>query len=144
MKYKTNIPALLMALLVFTASNGISLSEHICNTNRTHDYSLFKKADCSMEEPVATCCPGKTEDKNKCCENKQFFKKLPVEGFTSTQIELKPFEKLIVNDYWINSSVFSYQFNYDRYITGIPPPDNLYTIKYLLRPTPVELQIFRC
>ena len=144
MKFKTNIPALLMALLVFITSNGFALSVHICNSSHTRDIAIFSKADCGMEKQVASCCPEKVVKKKGCCENKQFFKKLPIEGFTSTQIELKPFEKLIVNDYWINSSVFSYQFNYDRYITGIPPPDNLYTIKYLLRPTPVELQIFRC
>lgn len=144
MKFKTNIPALFMALLVFVTSNGFAISVHICNTSHSRDFALFSKADCGMEKQVATCCPEKAVKKKDCCEHKQFFKKLPIEGYTSTQIELKPFEKLIVNDYWVISSVFSYQFNYDRYITGIPPPDNLYTIKYLLRPTPVELQIFRC
>ncbi|HUM50772.1 MAG TPA: hypothetical protein PK431_03115 [Chitinophagales bacterium] len=144
MKFKTNIPALLMALLVFIASNGVILSEHICNSTRSHNYSLFTKADCGMEKPVTSCCPNKTENKNKCCEHKQFFKKLPIEGFTANQIALKPFEKLVLNDYWINSYSFNHQIYYDRYIAGIPPPDNLYIIKYLLRPTPVELQIFRC
>ena len=144
MKFKTNIPALLMALLVFIASNGIVLSEHICNTSHTRDYSLFSKANCEMEKQVASCCAKKIVAKNGCCEHKQFFKKLPIEGFIANQIELKPYEKLVSNDFWINSFSFNHQINYDRYITGIPPPDNLYTIKYLLRPTPVELQVFRC
>ncbi|MFN8284150.1 MAG: hypothetical protein U0U67_13100 [Chitinophagales bacterium] len=144
MKFKTNIPALLMAILVFVASNGIALSEHICNSSKSHDYSFFSKATCEMEKQVSSCCAKKIINKNDCCEHKQFFKKLPIEGFTANQIELKPFEKLVLNDYWINSYAFNHQINYDRYITGIPPPDNLYVIKYLLRPTPVELQIFRC
>jgi hypothetical protein len=143
MKFKTNIPALLMALLVFITSNGIVLSEHICSSTRSHDYSLFTTVGCEMERQVS-CCANKVIPAKGCCEHKQFFKKLPIEGFTANQIELKPFEKLVLNDYWINSYSFNHQINYDRYITGIPPPDNLYTIKYLLRPTPVELQIFRC
>ena len=133
-----------MALLVFTTSNGVALSVHICNSSNTKDFAFFTKADCGMEKQVATCCPEKSVKKKGCCEHKQFFKKLPIEGFTANQIVLKPFEKLVLNDYWINSYSFNHQINYDRYITGIPPPDNLYTIKYLLRPTPVELQIFRC
>jgi hypothetical protein len=144
MKYKTNIPALLMALLVFTTSNGVALSVHICNSLNTRNFAFFTKADCGMEKQVASCCPEKTVKKKDCCEHKQFFKKLPIESFTANQIELKPFQKLILNDYWVSSYSFNHQINYYRYITGIPPPDNLYTIKYLLRPTPVELQIFRC
>jgi hypothetical protein len=50
MKFKTNIPALLMALLVFIASNGIVLSEHICNSSHTRDLSLFTTAACEMEK----------------------------------------------------------------------------------------------
>lgn len=131
--------------MVFVASNGLSLSEHICNTTHSHNFSLFKKAYCSMEKPTSTCCKNKTEKKNKCCDHKQFFKKLPIEGFTATQIDLKPFEKIVLKNYWINTFTYNnYQNNYERFISGIPPPDNLHTIKYLLRPTPIELQIIRC
>ena len=144
MKYKTNIPALLMALLVFITSNGVALSVHICNSSNTTDFAFFTKADCGMEKQVASCCPEKTVKKRDCCEHKQFFKKLPIEGFTANQIELKPFNKIVCNDFIINSFIYNHQANFDKYITGIPPPDNLYTIKYLLRPTPVELQILRC
>jgi hypothetical protein len=144
MKFKTNIPALLMALLVFITSNGFALSVHVCNSSHTRDVALFSKADCGMEKQLASCCPEKVVKKKGCCENKQFFKKLPVEGFTVAQLVLKPFNKAVCDDFLINSFVYNHQVNFDRYITGIPPPDNLYTIKYLLRPTPVELQIFRC
>lgn len=144
MRFKTNIPALLMDMLVFVASNGIILSEHICNTQHTRGYALFTKAVCDMERQVSSCCSAKELPKKDCCEHKQFFKKLPIEGFIANQIELKPYDKSILSDYWINFYTFSHQINFDRYITGIPPPDNVYTIKYLLRPTPSELQIFRC
>lgn len=144
MKLKTNIPALLMALLVFVASNGIALSEHICNSSHTRNYSLFTSGGCGMEKQVSSCCAKKVITEKGCCEHKQFFKKLPIEGFTASQLLIKPLEKLVLNDYWVNSYAIGHQINYDRYITGIPPPNNLYTIKYLLRPTPVELQIFRC
>jgi hypothetical protein len=133
-----------MALLVFVASNGIALSEHICKTSKTHDFSIFKEAQCEMEKPLSSCCAKKMEKKKDCCEHKQLFKKLSVEGFTSKLIKLKSHEKLVLQDYWINSHLFSHQNYYHGFITGIPPPDNLYTIKYLLRPTPVELQTFRC
>ncbi|CAF3357100.1 unnamed protein product [Rotaria sp. Silwood2] len=134
-----------MALLVFVASNGVALSEHICNSSHTRGYSLFTKGDCGMEKQVTSCCSNKVKTTKKgCCEHKQFYKKLPIEGFTANQVELKPIDKLVLNDFWINSLSFDYKINFDRYFSGIPPPDNLYTIKYLLRPTPVELQIFRC
>ena len=144
LKNKTNIPAIFLAMLVFIASNGVAFSEHICNTSRTHNFSVFTKASCEMEKKVSSCCKEKKETKNNCCQHKQFFKKLPIEGFTANQIELKPIGKLVLNDLWVNAHSFDYKINFDRCISGIPPPDNLYTIKYLLRPTPIELQIFRC
>ncbi len=144
MKFKINIPALLVALLVFVTSNGIAISEHICNSTRTHGYSLFTKGGCGMEKQVSSCCANKVTPKKGCCEHKQFFKKLSIEGFTAMQIVLKPMEKLGLNDFWVNTYSFIHNINFDRYISGIPPPDNLNTIKYLLRPTPVGLQIFRC
>ncbi len=144
MKFKTNIPALLMAFLVFIASNGIVLSEHICNTTRSHDYAFFLDAKCDMEEQVSSCCAKKVISKNGCCEHKEFFKKLSIEGFTANQIEIKPYEKTVLPDFLLNNFLFNHQTNFDRYITGIPLPDNLYTIKYLLRPTSAGLQTFRC
>ena len=133
-----------MALLVFIASNGIVLSEHICNTARSHDYSLFTEAKCKMEKQVVSCCSKKIVAKNNCCEHKQFFKKLPIEGFTAKLLQLKSLEKSVLSNFLLNNFLSNCQTNFDKYITGIPPPDNLYTIKYILRPTPVELQIFRC
>ena len=133
-----------MALLVFVAGNGVALSEHICNTSGTHDYSVFWKADCKMERKIASCCAKKIETKKGCCQHKQFFKKLPIEGFTAKQTSLKSSEKIVLKDFLMNSYLLKNKINFDRSITGIPPPYSLYTIKYLLRPTSVELQIFRC
>jgi hypothetical protein len=144
MKFKTNIPALLMALLVFITSNGIVLSEHICNTAHSRNYSLFTKTNCKMEQQASSCCSKRTVAKNSCCEHKQIFKKLPIEGFITNQIELKHLKKLVPVDFSIHVYSYNLKPNYDTYISGIPLPDNLFTIKYTLRPTPIVLQVFRC
>lgn len=144
LKFKTNIPALFLALLVFGASNGIVLSEHICNTSNSRNFSFLTNASCDMEKPVSSCCKQKKETKNNCCQHKQFFKKLPIEGFVANQINLKPFDKIVLKDYFYHSFSFLSLSNVEKNISGIPPPDNLYQIKYLLRPTSVGLQTFRC
>ncbi len=144
MKHKTNIPALLMALLVFIASNGIVLSEHICNTARSHDYSLFTEAKCEMEKQAVSCCAKKIIAKNNCCEHKQFFKKLPIEGFTAKLLQLKSSEKESYPKLY-PVAYFNYsQQIFENYYSGLPPPDNLYKIKSLLQPSSIKLQIFRC
>jgi hypothetical protein len=52
MKYKTNIPALLMALLVFTTSNEGMHYRYIFVILQVHniDFAFFTKADCGMEK----------------------------------------------------------------------------------------------
>ena len=144
MKNKTNIPAIFLAILVFIASNGIVLSEHICNTNSSRDFSMFTNTNCDMEKNVSSCCKKNQKPKNNCCQHKQHFKKLPVEGFTANQIQIKPLEKVILKDVFFNTSSFHLNIISERFISGIPPPDNLFLIKFLLCPTPVGLQTFRC
>lgn len=97
-----------------------------------------------MEKPVSSCCKQKKATKKNCCEHKQFFKKLPIEGFVANQIQLKPIEKVVFKDYFFNTFSFHSILNAEKNISGIPPPDNLHQIKYLLRPTSVGLQTFRC
>jgi hypothetical protein len=144
MKHKINIPGILLALLVFISGNGLAISEHICNTSRTHDYSLFSEADCEIEKPQSSCCSKKMEKKNNCCEHKQLFSKLNIEGFIAKQLHLKSIQKEITSDQsYFYTDYFNQQITHYTY-SGIPPPDNLHTIKHLLRPTPVGLQIFRC
>ena len=98
-----------------------------------------------MEKPESSCCKKMGLKKKKdCCEHKQFFSKLNIEGFTAKQLVLKSFEKDVVPKFFSSYvSVFNQQI-FEAYYSGIPPPDNLHTIKYLLRPTSVGLQIFRC
>ncbi|MCC6582577.1 MAG: hypothetical protein IT271_02645 [Chitinophagales bacterium] len=146
MKFKTNISALLLATIVFLAGNGIAVFEHICNTSSTHSYSLFTKPACEMEKEVKPCCtekPAIAKSKN-CCDHKQFFSKLSVEGFTVKKMQVKPLEKQL------SLNLFpAYFFHYNKrlfesYYSGLPAPDNFFQIQSLLQPTPVELQIFRC
>ena len=145
MKFKTNISALLLAVLVFIASNGIAVFEHICNTSQTRSYSLFVKPVCEMEKPLAPCCAkmGLTKKKG-CCAHKQFFSKLSIEGFTAKQLQLNPIEKQISSDF-LSPNFFSYNKQiFENYYSGLPPPRNGYQIKWLIQPSPVELQTFRC
>ena len=145
MKFKTNISALFLATLVFVASNGIAVFEHICNTSQTRSYSLFLKPVCEMEKPIAPCCAklGLTKKKG-CCEHKQFFSKLSIEGFTAKQLQLKPIEKQVcLNLLSFNLIHFNKQL-FENYYSGLPPPDNIYQIKSLLQPSPIDLQTFRC
>lgn len=145
MKYRFNIPALLLSALVLVASNGIAVFEHICNTSQTRNYSVFLKTKCDMEKPVAPCCAKKGIVKKKnCCKHKEFFSKLSIDGFTAKLVELKKVKKELSL-----KNISAYSFNLlsryrNNYFSGLSPPDNLYHIKALLQPTPSELQIFRC
>jgi hypothetical protein len=144
--FKINIPALLLAILVFVAGNGIAVFEHICNTSRSHNYSLFVKRTCEMEKPLAACCARKAGivQKKGCCEHKQVFSKLNIHGFTAKQLQIKPLEKQInLNFLAVGSFHYSKQL-FESYYSGLPPPDNLFLIKNLLQPSPVGLQNFRC
>jgi len=145
MKFKTNIFALLLAILVFASSNGVALFEHICNTANTRSYCLFLPPSCENEEPVSPCCEkmGWKQKKN-CCQHKQFFSKLNIEGFTAKQFQLKTVDKkLFIKSFVIFNEDYSQQV-FENHYSGIPPPDNLFTIKYTLRPSPIVLQVFRC
>jgi hypothetical protein len=97
-----------------------------------------------MEDKMPSCCSKKIENKIKCCEHKQLYKKLTIEGFTAKQLQLKSLDKEIQTSYFSIYSFICSQQVLDNYYAGIPPPDNLFTIHYLLRPTPVALQTFRC
>jgi len=146
MKFKTNISALLLATLFFVASNGIAVFEHICNTSRTHSYSLFIKPACEMEKEVKPCCtekPAIAKSKN-CCDHKQFFSKLSVEGFTVKKMQLKPLEKQLSLNFF---PAYFFHYNkrlFESYYSGLPPPDNNYRILSLKQPSSVALQTFRC
>lgn len=146
MKFKTNISALLLATLVFVAGNGIAVFEHICNSSQTHSFSLFTKSICEMEKPVPSCCAKKAAliKKKNCCDHKQFFSKLSVEGFVAKQLHLKPIEKQTGLNFL---APYFYHYNkqlFESHYSGLPPPDNVFQIQSLLQPTPVELQTFRC
>jgi len=146
MKFKTNISALLLALLVFVSGNGIALFEHICNTSKSSSFCVFTQPKCENEKPTSSCCKKSgTKEKKGCCEHKEFYSKLNIEGFTAKQFQLIKLLEQEVNFKYLSFdfSYFSTQIFKDHY-SGIPPPDNLHTIKYLLRPTSSGLQVFRC
>lgn len=145
MKFKTNISALLLALLVFVSSNGIALFEHICNTSNTRSYSLFVAPSCENEKPVSSCCEKMGIKKTKgCCEHKGIYSKLNIEGFTEKILQLKTINDItLYTIYTPLSFVYNHQV-YNALYLGVPPPDNLFIIQNLLRPTPVGLQTFRC
>lgn len=93
---------------------------------------------------MPSCCSKKIENKIKCCEHKQLYKKLTIEGFTAKQLQLKPLEKEISIKFLADSFLHFISQISERNYSGIPPPDNIFTIKYLLRPSQATLQIFRC
>lgn len=145
MKFKTNISALFLAILVFASSNGIALFEHICNTSNTRSFCLFSPPTCENEKPTKSCCEEKSEKKQKdCCEHKEIFSKLNIEGFTEKIFKLKTTEIEIFTAFFTPFSTPINQQILDKFYVGVPPPNNIYTIQYLLRPTPVALNVFRC
>lgn len=145
MKFKTNISALFLAILIFVASNGIAVFEHICNTSQTRSYSLFLKPACEMEKPLAPCCVKLGLVKKKgCCEHKQFYSKLSIEGFTAKQLYLKSIEKQFSFDFLSFNFLHLNKQLFENYYSGLPPPDNIYQIKSILQPSPIDLQTFRC
>lgn len=144
MKYKLNIPALLMAFLVMVASNGLAISEHICNTSKTHSFSLFSGKSCGMEKVSTPCCGSKKTiaSTKPCCQHKQIFSKLNYDGFAAKEFQIKEVKAVdvhfLINDYTAFISIFP-----TGTYSGLSPPDNPH-IKYLLRPTLQGLQIYRC
>ena len=144
MKYRFNIPALFLALLMFTTTNGIAISEHICNTSQTHTFSLFSKAACDMEKQASSCCANKVvTNKKGCCEHRQYFSKLNIEGFTACQIHLTPY-KIVTHYFYFNDFTCLTKYDLEHHFSGLPPPDNLYKIKALLQPSFSDLQIYLC
>ncbi|HUM51015.1 MAG TPA: hypothetical protein PK431_04335 [Chitinophagales bacterium] len=144
MRCKTNISAILIAFVVLFATNGVVVFEHICNSSNLRDFSILTNTHCEMEKPIASCCAKKGIKKKDCCEHKQFFSKLSYDGFTAKQQEVKSIAKEICLHFLANNFLHLNQQIFERYYSGIPPPDNLFSIKYLLKPSPIKLQIFRC
>ncbi len=145
MKNTFNIPAIFLALLVGIASNGVFVFEHICRTSQSHCYSLLSKPKCEMEKTVPPCCAKLCLPKKKdCCDHKQFFSKLSIEGFISNRIQLKAPEASSHFIAFLNELANRNNTNYGLQISGLPPPGYLYNIKTLLQPSPSELQNFRC
>ena len=146
MRNKINTPAILLAMLFLIASNGVAVFEHICNSSNARHYTFFSKMTCKMEAPVAPCCAKKNQDlkKKKCCEHKQFYSKLQVDGFTAKPLVLKPNISPIfqlygnVNTYTINPVLT------EQYYSGLAPPVNHFLIQFNLQPTQQELQIYLC
>ena len=145
MKYKTNISALLLATLIFVASNGIAAFEHICNTSHTRSFCVFEQPKCENEEPLSPCCEKMGfKKKDNCCTHTQIFSKLSYDGFTAKQLQLNPIEKQISSDFLLTNFFNFNQQVFENYYSGLPPPDNLYHIKSKLQPSSIKLQIFRC
>lgn len=98
-----------------------------------------------MEKPVAPCCAKSGFKKKKdCCEHKQFFSKLSIEGFIAKKLLLKPVEKEISPDFLSDNFANHNKQIFETHYSGLPLPDNIYQIKSLLQPTPEALQTFRC
>ncbi len=148
MKFKVNITALSLAALIFVASNGVALFEHICNTSHTRSFSLFSDTSCNQEKEAVSCC--KKEQKlpaqkaKDCCEEKQFFSKLNIEGFTAKQLLLKSLMLFEMPVTWLHTFGTVLQLNFENYYSGLSPPDNLHIILSCLQPDTTSLQVFRC
>jgi hypothetical protein len=146
MKYKYKISALLLALLFLVASNGVAVFEHICSTSNARDYSFFWEITCKMEKTTTSCCakPTNQTNKNDCCNHKQYFSKLNVEGFTANPVVLKHnlFHSCIsyisLPIYNINVALAA------SFYSGLAPPNNIAVIQSLLQPSSIKLQVFRC
>ena len=144
MKNTFNIPAIFLALLVGIASNGVFVFEHICRTSQTHCFSLLSKPKCEMEKPVEPCCAKMGIKKKDCCDHKQFFSKLSIEGFISGRIHLKAPEATSHFFAFLNDLSNTNNIYYGTQFSGLPPPGYHYNIKSHLQPSPSELQNFRC
>ncbi|MFN8237226.1 MAG: hypothetical protein U0T77_03570 [Chitinophagales bacterium] len=145
MKYKTNIPALIVAFVVLFTTSGVFVFEHICNTSKTRSFSMVTKPACDMEKTAASCCNKKPAPKKKdCCEHKEFFSKLNAEGFLSKLMVIKPVEKIQDNFFCYTHSAFTPNAYNFYYSSGLSPPEYYLQIKSLLLPERSELQVFRC
>lgn len=144
MKYKLNIPALLMAILVLLASNGLAISEHICNTSKKLSFSFFISSNCGMEKVATACCGSKNINTNSkpCCQHKQVFSKLNYDGFTAKEFQIKPF-KLAETHFFMNDYTAFISIVPPTLYSGLSPPSQPH-IKSLLRPTLAGLQVYRC
>ncbi|MDB5226306.1 MAG: hypothetical protein JWN78_499 [Bacteroidota bacterium] len=144
MKNTFNIPAIFLALLVGIASNGVFVFEHSCSMSQTRCFSLLSKPTCAMEAPVAPCCAKMGIKKKDCCDHKQFFSKLSIEGFISNRIQLKTPEASFPLYTTLNDLSNWNNIHRGAQCSGLPPPGYHYKIKSLLQPSPSDLQIFRC
>ena len=144
MKYKFKLSAVLLALLFLVASNGVAIFEHICNTANDRQYSIFGKISCKMETPAASCCAKASTTKKNCCNHKQHFGKLNVEGFTANKVVLKHilhtyiFTYTTLPTYTVNIAITS------SFYSGLTPPNNTAIIQSHLQPSSIKLQLFRC
>ena len=145
MKYKTNIPALIVALVVLFTTSGVFVFEHICTSSKTRNFSMVTQPTCDMENPAASCCNEKpVASKKNCCEHKQFFNKLTVEGFLSKSMVLKPTEKIQDNFFCFSNNTFTPNAYTFYYSSGLSPPGDFLQLRPLLLPERSELQVFRC
>ncbi|HNE51286.1 MAG TPA: hypothetical protein PKM51_01995 [Chitinophagales bacterium] len=146
MKYKFKISALLVALLFLVASNGIAIFEHICTSSNAKAYSIFGKITCKMEKPAASCCAKTNQptNKNNCCNHKQYFSKLNVEGFIANQVVLKQPTAFQYFSHGYLSAYIPGTVHVTTFYSGLAPPSNAAYIQSLLQPSAVKLQVFRC
>lgn len=145
MKYQFNIFAFIVAIVVFFATSGVGIFEHVCNSSSSRNFSLLKKTICKMEEPSAACCKKiGLKKKDDCCEHKFLFAKLKTEFTFEKNITEQHTEYLVINHGIAFLNSIPNKIILERYYSGLSPPDNFFFIKFFLRPTPVELQTFRC
>lgn len=145
MQFKTNISALLVAIVVFFSTNGIFIFEHVCNSAQTRNFSVLKQTSCEMEKNVGSCCKKIQETKKKnCCEHKQFYSKLSYDGLLSKVMDIKPLIKLLNESCFFTHNVPSFSTTLISSASGLSPPDYIREIKPLLLPTQADLQVYRC
>ncbi len=144
MKYKTNIPALLFAILILISTNGIVIFEHICHTKNTHEFSILSDKHCELEKEASSCCKKDKIKKKDCCKHKQIFSKLLYDGFTAKKTAIQSYQKDIkLFCYTLNNIHFN-NYNLDGYYSDLPPPYSIHYQHYLVKPSPIALMTFRC
>lgn len=106
---------------------------------------MVTQPTCDMEKPAGSCCNEKpVPSKKNCCEHKQFFNKLTVEGFLSKSMVIKPIEKILDSFFCFTNNTYTPNAYTFYYSSGLSPPEKLLQLKPLLLPERSELQVFRC